>query len=238
MALSRNEVRDLDRRAIEEFQIPGLLLMENAGLNLTVEILSDLQSQSNSKIPNPRPLIVCGRGNNGGDGFVLARHLRLAGLNIQIAFIDPQNKGPATNDALINYKIVRAMNLPLKVIGEARDLSDLYGDCSVLLCDAFLGTGIDRVLRPFAQTIVKAINEWPGRILAVDCPSGLDCDSGSPLGVAVRADRTVTMAAMKEGFQKAGADAYTGPVQIVPISAPGALLPEDAPRIPRTWPTL
>lgn len=231
MPLSRSEVRNLDRRAIDEFQIPGLLLMENAGINITAAILSYLSELAK----DPRPIIVCGRGNNGGDGLVVARHLHLAGIQSVVAYIDPKDEGPGTEDARVNFNIVQALALPLIPIKNPEQLVELFNEGSTLLCDAFLGTGIHSELRPFAQSIVNGMNRWTESILAIDIPSGLDCDRGVPLGAAVRAHRTVTMAAMKQGFLKSGAAMFTGIVEVVPIGAPPSLLPPDSPRVPKHW---
>ena len=205
--------------------------MENAGINITAAILSYLP-----KLPkNPYPIIVCGRGNNGADGLVVARHLLLAGIPSIVAYIDPKDEGPGTEDARVNLNIVRALALPLVTVKSPEQLIDLFDEGSGLLCDAFLGTGIHSELRPFAQSIVKAMNCWTESILAIDIPSGLDCDHGVPLGAAVRAHRTVTMAAMKQGFLKEGAKSFTGLVEVVPIGAPPSLLPPDCPKVPKHW---
>ncbi|MDF1664664.1 MAG: NAD(P)H-hydrate epimerase [Planctomycetota bacterium] len=234
MALSRKQVRNLDQRAIEEFKIPGLILMENAGLNITAAVLAYIKSQSLT----PKPLIVCGRGNNGGDGLVLARHLFLAGIVSTVAYIDALEEGPGTHDASVNLDIVKSLGLPLVFVKSPEELTALFPSSSALLCDAFLGTGIQSELRPFARSIVSAMNEWPEDIIAIDIPSGLDCDKGVPLGESVRASRTITMAAMKTGFLTNEAKAFTGQVEVVPIGAPPSLLPEGSPRIPQSWQTL
>lgn len=234
MALSRKQVRTLDQRAIDEFKIPGLILMENAGINITAAILTFIRSQS----PKSKPLIVCGRGNNGGDGLVVARHLMLAEIESTIAYIDPRGEGAGTHDAAVNLEIVKALELPLFFIKSPEELTALYGSCSDLLCDAYLGTGIQSELRPLAQTFVTAMNDWPDSIVSIDIPSGLDCDTGRPLGAAVEADKTITMAAMKTGFLLGDAKRYTGSIEVVPIAAPGALLPEGSPRVPKAWQSL
>lgn len=208
--------------------------MENAGINITAAVLTFIKSQSSA----PNPLIVCGRGNNGGDGLVLARHLMLAGITSTVAYIDALDEGPGTPEASTNLEIVKSLGLPLFFVKSAEQLTSIYETCSGLLCDAFLGTGIQSELRLFAQSIVHAINEWSGEIIAIDIPSGLDCDKGIPLGASVRAHLTITMAALKTGFLVEGAAEHTGAVEVVPIGAPSALLPEGSPRISRLWPSL
>jgi NAD(P)H-hydrate epimerase len=229
--LTRKQVRDLDRRALEDYGIPGIVLMENAGLNLCAEVL-DFVKASGAK--DKAIAIVCGRGNNGGDGFVLARHLTLANACPAIFFIDAKNKGPATKDCLTNYQIASRMAIPICQIQSASQLfSELQKLEPSALCDAYLGTGLETPLRPFAITIIEAINRFHGSIIAVDIPSGLDCDTGRPLGASVKAVHTITMAAMKRGFELEAAKEFVGTVEVIPIGAPAALLPPQSPRSPK-----
>lgn len=219
-SLSRAAIRELDRRAIEEAGIPGLILMENAALNLALEVLSFLEELGAPE--TARVLIACGPGNNGGDGLVLARQLHNRRRRPRILYIgDPD---AARGDAAVNLGIARRMGLELSLCPEPEDLAAALREPADLVCDAYLGTGLANALRPKAIARIAAINAAAAPLLAVDIPSGLDCDSGAPLGAAVRAARTVTMAALKRGF--AAAAEYTGAVKLVDIGAPRAYLEE------------
>ncbi len=156
-------------------------------------------------------LILCGGGNNGGDGLAAARHLHLRGLAVRIALtVDPAGyKG----DALINWKIVQAMKIPAAPF-EKSMLS------SSLIIDAIFGTGLDRPPRDPFPAIAEAVNSSGIPVLAVDVPSGLDCDTGQPPGACIRATRTVTFVAEKIGFAKPMARQFLGDVEVAGIGCP------------------
>lgn len=219
-AATRDKIRELDRIAIEEYGIPGAILMENAGrrcAEAAVEMLGDPEAS--------RVLIVCGKGNNGGDGFVVARHLANRGAEAAVLLMaEIADVLEAENEAALNLRIIRRMGIPVRELGgakEARTAIGEMGDCD-LVVDALLGTGISGEVREPFRSAIEAVNALRAPVLAVDVPSGLDCDTGEPLGVAVRADRTVTFAVAKVGFARPGADAYTGPVEVAEISIPRA----------------
>jgi NAD(P)H-hydrate epimerase len=204
--LTREQSRELDRICIEVFGIPGLLLMEHAGIALQDacrEMLGD----------RLRVGIVCGGGNNGGDGYTLARLLANRGSQVRLFATKPFDA--LQGDAGVNARICERMKLSIEPADPG-----LVRDASVdLLVDALLGTGLTRPPRPDAVALIDAINANPAPVLAVDVPSGLDCDTGRPIGDAcVRADRTVTMVAEKVGFPHAGA--YVGRVTVGDIGAP------------------
>lgn len=220
--LTRVQVRSIDARCIDEYKIPGLLLMENAGLNLaraTLRILAELSAPADAAVT-----IVCGSGNNGGDGLVLARHLHNAGARPLVLYLGPVYPRPEKSDAAVNFAIAEAMGIVIQSAPDAATLKKGLAEPNALIVDAFLGTGPSSTLKPAAVSYVQAINEARGFVLAVDIPSGLDCDRGTPLGAAVRARRTVTMAATKIGFEAEGAYQYTGTVEVVDIGAPRQLL--------------
>ncbi len=221
MILTREQVRELDRRAIEEFGVPGVVLMENAGRGMA-ELLRSLGI-------NGLVVICCGKGNNGGDGFVIARHLDNVGVRVRVLlFGDPAQ---LSGDAAINHRIVAASGIPMEVfagpvLDEERLLRQL-ADADWIV-DALFGSGLRGAIQPPFDRIIAAINSAAGRVFAVDIPSGLDCDTGKPLGIAVRAHHTGTVAAMKKGFQELSAAAWLGQVHLIDMGAPRALLAQLA----------
>jgi NAD(P)H-hydrate epimerase len=213
MFLSRQQVREVDRLAIEEFGVPGMVLMENAGRG-AAEVLR-AQGLHGSVV------LCCGKGNNGGDGFVIARHLDNWKVPIRVLlFARPED---LTGDALVNYRIIRQAGLPLTVHAEQPvDIEAVERGLSGAewIVDALFGTGLSGALRSPFEEIVKAINAGSARVLAVDIPSGLDCDTGKPLGPAVRAHCTATFVALKKGFADPAAAQWLGQVHVVDIGAP------------------
>jgi NAD(P)H-hydrate epimerase len=213
--LSRARVRELDRRAIEEYGVPGVVLMENAGANASRWILERAAREGWTR---PRVGIACGGGNNGGDGYVVARHLANAGWDVRIA----SSVAPADlrGDAAIMARIALAMGIPC---------ADLGGECTVLV-DALLGTGFQGALKPALAQAIAALNAaraGGARLLvALDLPSGLDADSGAASDPCVRADATLTFAALKPGLLAPAGMALAGEVQLLDIGAPRALLAE------------
>lgn len=217
--LSRDEVRSVDKRAIQEFNVPGVVLMENAGLGAT-DVLMAIN-------PESKPvLILCGPGNNGGDGWVMARHLELRGLKARTLLV--ADIAPSTGDAGINFAIAQSA---LLVDGQVTtsnldEMIRMVRAHDGWIVDALFGTGLSRPLEGIAAQVVEAINESPSTVLAIDIPSGLDCDSGAPMGATVQADHTVTFVAFKKGFLRPESTTWTGVVHVVDIGAPKRLLDE------------
>lgn len=207
--LDRESVRAVDRAAVEEYGIPGIVLMENAARGLADQALRMLPEAPTSR---PTALIVCGSGNNGGDGYALGRHLHNVSVNvILVQLVEPR----AGTDAAIN----RGICLKMGVREVSLDDLGSHADAD-LIVDAILGTGLDRPVRGPAAQAIEWINSASRPVLAVDVPSGLDCDTGEPLGTAVRADCTVTFVARKPGLITAAAKEYVGKVVVADIGAP------------------
>jgi NAD(P)H-hydrate epimerase len=217
MLLTRAQVREVDRRSIEQYHIPGVVLMENAAraaADVACEMLGDPR--------DARVLILCGGGNNGGDGLAVARHLHNRGAKITIALAtDPARyKG----EALINWRIVSAMKLPTQP-AEPDLIRAAY---AALIVDAIFGTGLSEPPRqPFGQ-IADAVNGAGKPVLAIDIPSGLDCDTGLPLGACIIATRTVTFVAEKAGFANPQARRFLGKITVADIGCPRELIEEIA----------
>jgi NAD(P)H-hydrate epimerase len=206
------QVREIDRRSIEEFHIPGLVLMENAA-RAVVEVAWEMLSAAPAPV-----LILCGPGNNGGDGFAVARHLHNRSCDVQIGlFADP---GRYKGDALINYQICQAMRF--SITNATPELID--GTPARLVIDAIFGTGLNkRPVEPFAN-LVAALERKRVPVLAVDIPSGLDADTGVPHGACIRATRTVTFVAEKVGFSHAEARQFLGEITVGDIGCPRDLV--------------
>lgn len=215
--LSRDQVRACDRIAMERYQINGLVLMENAGGAAARQVLSLLE-----KRVHPRVAILAGTGNNAGDGFVVARHLNNSDIDLDILILGSRDK--YKGDALSNLRIIERMNLPITTV-EMEDVQARYNEIKKhlepidLIVDAMLGTGTSGEPREPIKTAIHVINEYVDSktIVALDIPSGLDCDSGKPLEIAVRADHTITFAALKKGFLSPDARPYIGEITIASI---------------------
>ncbi len=224
--LTRQEVREVDRVAIEQYDMPGVVLMENAGRGVAQHVIEALGGH----IEGRRVTIVCGGGNNGGDGFVIARHLYNAGAEVAILLATDakQLKG----DAGINYRIARAMNLPMMPCQTEEQVQHavtplMRSDCIV---DALLGTGFAGQVRPPLRDLIEGINTVALhgiKVVAVDIPSGLDCDTGQPGGIAIRASLTVTFVAPKVGLLADAATGYVGHIAVVDIGVPRELVPRE-----------
>jgi len=209
--LSRAQVREIDRRSIEQFHIPGIVLMENAARAVVKVALDMLQG-----VGNPSALIVGGGGNNGGDGLAVARHLHNRGARVELLLaVDPERY---TGDARINWDIVHSMAIACSRIEPVST-----GNKPDLIIDALFGTGLSSPPRESWQ--IDWMNRHNVPILAIDVPSGMDCDTGEPLGGAcVRATRTVTFVAEKIGFANPLARQYLGEVTVGDIGCPRELI--------------
>jgi NAD(P)H-hydrate epimerase len=216
--LSRDEVRELDRRAIHEFGVPGVVLMENAGRG-AAELLAKLN-------PNrERVLILCGPGNNGGDGFVMARHLENLGIDVDVLLFGAVER--LAPDAKVNA-IIRQYSGPLWCVDPAKtldlDIRRIIDASPGWIVDALFGTGLTRPLTHPYDEVVNAVNARCRPVLAVDIPSGLDCNTGEPLGPTIRATQTATFVAPKKGFSNPKAKPWLGEVHVIDIGAPKKLL--------------
>ena len=212
--LSRQQVRELDRRAIELWGVPGVVLMENAGRG-AADALEAVFGPASSK----RVAVVAGGGNNGGDGFVIARHLHIRGADCVVFLVADEAR--VAGDAAVNLAILARLGVRVhRRTGPA--LAGLAGELGSfdLVVDALGGTGIEGALRGDVAVAVEQINAAGKPVLAVDIPTGLDCDTGQAYRPTVRADLTVTFAARKLGFEAPGAAKYTGRVIVADIGVP------------------
>lgn len=212
--MTRDQVRAIDAWAINTLGIPGVVLMENAGRSCAELIVDKLQD-----IAEPKVCIFCGTGNNGGDGYVIARHLINSGLRVSVVVCGDRAK--IKGDAKTNLDILEQMDQPIERLNPADgNIADRIGSCTAdadMLVDSLFGTGLRGQVSDEYKQVVESMNACPCPILAVDIPSGLDCDSGEPLGAAIEATWTVTFVAVKRGFRSADAASYTGEIFVASI---------------------
>ena len=216
--LTREQVRCVDRIAIQQFGMSGLVLMENAGRGCA-DVLCELG------IAGP-VLICCGKGNNGGDGLVIARQLDLRGHTalVLLACEPVELQG----DAAANFAILRRTSVEIRQVSSDCDwdaITDWF-DQSAWVVDALLGTGAHGEPRFPIDELIRRANAATARRLAIDLPSGLDCDTGHPAAETFRADHTCTLVARKTGFQCESAQPYLGTVRVLDIGAPRRVIDE------------
>ncbi|MCL4115204.1 UNVERIFIED_CONTAM: hypothetical protein GTU68_041577 [Idotea baltica] len=217
--MTRDELRSVDRRAIDEFGMSGLVLMENAGRNAATLIANRIRS------PRQNVCIVCGKGNNAGDGFVIARHLELAGFRAQVFLLEAPTS--FSHDARVNHDILGKSGHSITLIDNAKQLVELVDALMVadIVVDALTGTGLKGTARGQIAEGIRCVNQ------ARDIPSGMDCDSGytddqSKPPNCIQADTTITLVAAKVGFRMADSRQYLGEVLTAGIGVPLQLLNE------------
>ncbi len=212
--MTKDQVRAVDSWAINTLGIPGMVLMENAGRSCAELIKDKLKD-----IAEPKVCIFCGTGNNGGDGYVIARHLSNSGFEVVVVICG--NREKVKGEAKINLDILVRLGRPIELLN-LRDgdvpaqVKTFAGDADMVV-DGLFGTGLSGQLSDEYKQLIETINACNCPILAVDIPSGLDCDSGQPLGAAIRASYTVTFVAVKKGFASRSAAQYTGDIFVASI---------------------
>lgn len=217
--LTRAQVREVDRLAVEEHFIPSIVLMENAARSVVDASIGMLDRHDEIAV-------LCGGGNNGGDGLAIARHLHIRGYKVSVALLTPPDK--LRGDALTNWRISQTMDFECDHYDVERDLGIFpVRECQVVF-DAMFGTGLTRAPGPAFAPYIDVCNEYSTRglsVIAVDVPSGLDCDTGEPLGKScIRATRTVTFVASKAGFNNPAAKQYLGEVTVGDIGCPREII--------------
>lgn len=213
--LSREQVRRVDQVAIRDWSFPGLVLMENAGRGVA-DVICKLG------IRGP-VLIACSKGNNGGDGFVIARHLFLRGYRVEVLLCcDPTE---LAGDALANFEWLRLCEIPVCRLDMTPqdDVAARMAE-SDWLVDALLGTGALGAPREPLAAVIRQMNGANVRRLAIDLPSGFDCDSGTASEPTFRADHTCTFVAPKIGMSREDASVYLGEVHCLDIGLPPILI--------------
>ena len=207
-------MQTIDRSAIDDFGIPGQVLMENAGLSV-----ASLIHESVSDLLEKKVVIVCGKGNNGGDGFVIARHLFIDGITVDILLLGKRQQ--LKSDARTNADIAFKMGIPIHEITEKnlQAQSHLFRHSHVIV-DALFGTGLSKPAGGLHEKVIKKINASKKYVVAVDIPSGIDSDSGHLIGPHIKADITAALALLKRSHLLFPAAESMGEVQVLDISIP------------------
>jgi hydroxyethylthiazole kinase-like uncharacterized protein yjeF len=214
LVMTRDEVRAFDAWAINTLRIPGVVLMENAGRSC-----AELVEDKLKDVAGPKVCIFCGTGNNGGDGYVIARHLINRGIRVTVVVCGDRSK--IKGDAKINLNILERMGQSIELLNPADNYIskqvEFFCAGADIIVDGLFGTGLRGQLSDQYRRLIESINACNNPVLAVDIPSGLDCDTGELLGAAIRAAWTVTFVAVKKGFVSANAARYTGEIFVASI---------------------
>jgi len=216
------QMRSIDKRAIEELGIPGLALMENAGKGVVVaieDVAGDVRGKSFA--------LVCGKGNNGGDGFVVSRLLREKGAHVTVFLLAGQEE--VSGDAAVNMKRFVSMGGELKELTEAnlsQELTPALGKAHFVV-DAIYGTGFKGRAADIAALAIELINSSDRSVFSVDVPSGLDCDTGRAEGACVKACATATLGLLKKGLLLYPGRKLSGEIFVVDIGIPSECVEKE-----------
>lgn len=210
------QMKEIDRHAIEELGIPGIVLMENAGAGCARTLMETFETEAVDGV-----VVLCGMGNNGGDGFVVARHLWNNGFPVEVYLLGKSEK--VRGDARLHFDILERMGVPVTEVVNDDDTEMLEAELGTtgVIVDALFGTGLDRDVTGRAERAIRAVNDSPAKVVAVDIPSGLDGDTGRVLGLSVFADLTCTFGLGKIGLVTHPGYLHCGEVVVLDISLPG-----------------
>src|SRR6266566_620615 len=225
--LNSAQMREADRRTIDEIGIPSLVLMENAGR----QVVAAMEAM-HGELLERQVAVLCGHGNNGGDGFVVARTLMQRGVSVSLFLMG--RVADVRGDARTNLEILGRLGLTVVEIadGQAWELHfSEIGDCT-LIVDAIFGTGLNAPLSGLMESVVADVNASGIPVVAVDLPSGLSADSHEPIGDSIEAAMTVTLAAPKLPLVLPPAETRAGDIVIADIGIPSDILDTiEGPRV-------
>jgi len=210
------QIQNLDRIAIEKIGISSLWLMENAGSAVTAAVLDQLKG-----IKNPRVCVLCGIGNNAGDGFVVARQLVSAGIRTVIYVIGSGKS--LKHDAGVNFGILKKLKIAVKEIAKLNRHGVTDITQADMVVDAIFGVGLNRKIQEPFFSFIEAANNFAKKIISVDIPSGLDGTTGKIYGICINADITVTFSFIKKGFLKNQGPSHVGKTVVADIGIPAEL---------------
>ena len=218
--LTVTQIRQVDAVAVRDFGMNSLVLMENAGRGCADFIDARLNRTSGI-------VVLCGPGNNGGDGLVIARHLHAMGHRVRLWMVT--ERGKLSQDADANLRIVELTKISVTWLGDRLSTAELEkawiqlrSDCesSLVVIDALLGTGATGKPRALMADVLRLVNAASVQRVAIDIPTGLDAETGEPSEPTFQADTTLTFVARKRGFAEPGASAFLGEVRVLPIGVP------------------
>lgn len=212
-----DEMRLIDRTSIEKYGIPGVVLMENAGISVVNEIVDNFNFDS-------KFTIVCGRGNNGGDGFVVARHLHDKGYGVNVFILG--DKEVIKGDALINYKIITNLGISIKEIKNEDDLVKLKESIisHSIVIDGLFGTGLSKEVQGIPEKVINIINKYSKYTISIDIPSGIGGNDGKVFGTPIKANKTITFCLPKCGNLVYPGAEYNGKLVIRDIGIPNEVI--------------
>jgi ADP-dependent NAD(P)H-hydrate dehydratase / NAD(P)H-hydrate epimerase len=217
--VTSQQMKNIDRRAIREFGIPGSVLMENAASALVAEMERFFDGLAGLRIG-----IICGKGNNGGDGLALARRLRIRGVAVRLALLAPFSA--LAGEAKVNLSVLRKTDVEIIPNASVRTLADLISWSDVIV-DALLGVGLSSPLKGLFVQTVNMMNSSGKSVVAIDIPTGINADTGEVMGAAVHADLTVTMALLKRGLVLLPGAEYAGTVRVADIGIPAEVIDKE-----------
>ncbi|MGB9627278.1 MAG: NAD(P)H-hydrate dehydratase [Thermodesulfobacteriota bacterium] len=216
------QMQEMDRKSIENYKIPGIVLMENAGRGA-----AEVISKTFPDIQHRKVAVISGKGNNGGDGFVIARHLMNQGATVKVFLLtDPR---ALRGDAEINYQILYRMKGDLLPVPSSKDYQKIKKELEKfdLLVDGIFGTGLDAEVTGYYREVIDHLNTLQKPIVAIDIPSGLNANTGKPFGTAIRATLTITFGLPKIGLLISPGLDYVGEVKVIDIGIPKRLIDEE-----------
>ena len=224
IVVTAEQMREMDRQTIQQYGAPSLMLMERAGAGIAQAIIESFSTNAKKGV-----LIVAGKGNNGGDGFVVARLLKKERISCEVALLARQDE--LSTDAAHNLRAFRKIKGKVTEITAGQlDLLSPKLNKNGLIVDAILGTGVKNEVRGLFADAITLINAAGLPIVAVDIPSGLDTDNGTPLGVAVQAEMTVALGYPKLGEVIYPGMSFVGDLVVVDIGIDARALATVAPR--------
>lgn len=203
------QIRDLEKRA-ESYGISSMLLMENASIGITNYL------KKITDVKNKRVLVVCGRGNNGGDGMAVARHLRNSGANVVVLLVDGDKN--FSKETETNFSILKNLGINFVYTSENIGKIDSIFSSSEIIVDALFGTGLVREVTGIYRELIEKINSSKKYVISIDIPSGVNSDTGEVMGIAVKADSTVALGYLKLGHLLFPGREYCGDLEVVDIS--------------------
>jgi len=216
-SITTREMYKIDAEATSKYGIPSVVLMENAGRTAAEAIINYINTHKECK--NKPVGIVCGGGNNGGDGFVVARHLYNHGIKPRVILL--KEESGYKNDALTNLNILKKLDikpvfLPIGRLSAFKSLLSSSG----LIVDAIFGIGVKGEITGLHKQVIDCINSARRPVISIDIPSGLDADTGRISGACITADITVTMHAVKKGMISPTGKCTCGKILVANIGIP------------------